>query len=162
MNEMKKINLIISALLIIVISSCTAIYEDGKELASVVKSDINEISVDTLKAMIDNGDEFLLIDVRQPAEYEAGNIPGSFSIPRGELEFLILDEYFWEEQFMYVPLKTDKIIVYCKVGGRGALAAKSLQKLGFENVYNLEGGFVAFSGGEIVQAAQPESGGCGG
>ena len=159
---MKKFNLIISALLIIIISSCTAIYEDGNELASVVKSDINILQVDTLKAMIDNGEEFLLLDVRQPAEYEAGNIPGSFSIPRGELEFLILDEYFWEEQFMYLPLKTDKIIVYCKVGGRGALAAKSLQKLGFENVYNLEGGFMAFSGGELIQAKQPETGGCGG
>jgi len=159
---MKNINLIITALLFIVFSACTAIYEDGNELASVVKSEINEISVDTLKSMIDNGEEFLLIDVRQPAEYEIGNIPGSFSIPRGELEFLIVDEYFWEEQFMYVPLKTDKIIVYCKVGGRGALAAKSLQKLGFENVYNLEGGFLAFSGGELIQAKQPESGGCGG
>ncbi len=159
---MKKFNLIISALLIVIISSCTAIYEDGNELASVVKSDINIMQVDTLKAMIENGEEFLLLDVRQPAEYEAGNIPGSFSIPRGELEFLILDEYFWEEQFMYLPLKTDKIIVYCKVGARGALAAKSLQKLGFENVYNLEGGFMGFSGGELVQAKQPESGGCGG
>lgn len=159
---MKKINLILTALFFIVFSACTAIYEDGKELASVVKSEINEIEVDSLKAMIDNGEEFLLIDVRQPAEYEAGNIPGSFSIPRGELEFLILDEYFWEEQFMYVPLKTDKIILYCKSGARATLATKSLQKLGFENVSNLKGGFLAFSGGELVETKQPESGGCGG
>ncbi|MCK5029309.1 MAG: hypothetical protein KAR57_06715 [Bacteroidales bacterium] len=157
-----KFNISVLALFTIIFSACTAIYEDGKELASVVKTEINEISVDTLKSMIDNGEEFLLLDIRQPAEYEAGNIPGSFSIPRGELEFIILDEYFWEEQFMYTPLKTDKIIVYCKVGGRGALATKSLKKLGFENVSNLQGGWNAFSGGNPVTDKQPESGGCGG
>ena len=157
-----KFNISILALLIFLFSACTAIYEDGKELASVVKSEITEISVDTLKLMIENGDEFLLLDIRQPAEYEAGNIPGSFSIPRGELEFYILDEYFWEEQFMYTPLKTDKIIVYCKVGGRGALATQSLKKLGFENVSNLQGGWVGFAGENPTITKQPESGGCGG
>ena len=157
-----KFNISILALLIIVFSSCTAIYEDGKELASVVKSEINEISVDTLKSMINNGEEFLLLDIRQPAEYESGNIQGSFSIPRGELEFLIPDEYFWEEQFMYAPLKTDKIIVYCKSGARGTLAAQSLKKLGFENVSNLKGGWIGFSGGNPVITKKSESGGCGG
>lgn len=157
-----KLNITILLLLIFLFSACTAIYEDGKELASVVKSEITEITVDTLKSMIDNGEEFLLLDIRQPAEYEAGNIPGSFSIPRGELEFLIPDEYYWEEQFMYTPLKTDKIIVYCKSGARGILAAKALKKLGFENVSNLKGGWLAFSGGNPVITKQPESGGCGG
>ncbi len=157
-----KFNISILALLIFLFSACTAIYEDGKELASVVKSEINEISVDTLKSMIDNGEEFLLLDIRQPAEYEAGNIPGSFSIPRGELEFFILDEYYWEEQFMYTPLKTDKIIVYCKSGARGTLAAKALKKLGFENVSNLQEGWIGFAGENPTVIKQPESGGCGG
>ena len=157
-----KFNISILALLIFLLSACTAIYEDGKELASVVKSEINEISVDTLKSMIDNGEEFLLLDIRQPAEYEAGNIPGSFSIPRGELEFFILDEYYWEEQFMYTPLKTDKIIVYCKSGARGTLAAQALKKLGFENVSNLQGGWFGFAGENPTVTKQPESGGCGG
>lgn len=157
-----RFKILLIAFVTFIFASCTAIYEDGNDLASVVKSEINEISVDTLKQMIENGDEFLLIDVRQATEYEAGNIPGSFSIPRGELEFLILDEYFWEEQFMYTPLKTDKIIVYCKVGGRGALAAKSLQKLGFENVSNLDGGYTAFAGENHIAQKQPVSGGCGG
>jgi len=156
-----KIKLSIIALFFVLFASCTAIYEDGKELASVLKSEINEIPVDTLKSMIDNGEEFLLIDIRQPAEYEAGNIPGSFSIPRGELEFLILDEYYWEEQFMYTPLKTDKVIVYCKSGTRAVLAVHSLQKLGFENVHNLKDGLIAFSGENPIVTKQPESGGCG-
>ena len=155
-----KFNISILALLLFLLSACTAIYEDGKELAGVVKSEINEITVDTLKSMIDDGDEFLLLDIRQPSEYEAASIPGAFSIPRGELEFMILDDYFWEEQFMYTPLKTDKIIIYCKSGARGTLATQALKKLGFENVANVQGGWLAFNGGEAV-AQKPTSGGCG-
>lgn len=157
-----RFNILLTAFVISIFASCTAIYEDGNDLASVVKSEINEISADTLKQMIENGEEFLLLDVRQAAEYEAGNIPGSFSIPRGELEFLIFDEYFWEEQYMYTPLKTDKIIIYCKVGARGTLAVQALKKLGFENVSNLQGGYTAFAGDNPVTEKQPESGGCGG
>jgi rhodanese-related sulfurtransferase len=141
--------------------SCTAIYEEGKDLASVAKREVNQIPADTLKSMIDNGEGFLLLDVRQPAEYEAGNITGSFSIPRGELEFLITDEAFWEEQFMYVPLKTDKIIIYCKVGDRGILAAQALQKLGFTNIFNLAGGYTAFAGENATVVKKAETGGCG-
>ena len=141
--------------------SCTAIYEEGKDLASVAKREINQISANTLKSMIDNGEGFLLIDVRQPAEYEAGNITGSFSIPRGELDFLITDETFWEEQFMYVPLKDDKIVIYCKVGDRGILAAQALQKLGFTNVHNLAGGYFAFAGENTTVIKKVETGGCG-
>jgi rhodanese-related sulfurtransferase len=149
-------------LLIALISSCTAIYEDGKDMASVAKRDVKQMTVDSLESLIENGEAFLLIDVRQPADYEAGNITGSFSIPRGELEFLITDEYFWEEQFMYVPLHEDLIIVYCKAGDRGILAAQALQKLGFTNVLNLEGGYTAYAGDEAPATVKVETGGCGG
>ena len=141
--------------------SCTAIYEEGKDLANVAKREVNQIPADTLKSMIDKGEGFLLLDVRQPAEYETGNITGSFSIPRGELEFLITDEAFWEEQFMYVPLKTDKIIIYCKVGDRGILAAQALKKLGFTNIFNLDGGYTAFAGENTPVIKKVETGGCG-
>lgn len=156
-----KINLSIIALLLFIFSGCTGIYEDGGELADALRPEIKEIQVDSLKAMMDNGSEFLLIDVREANEYEAGNIPGSFSIPRGELEFKINDEYYWEEQFMYLPEKEEKIIVYCKSGARGVLATHSLEKLGFKNVYNLKGGWIAFSGGGPV-VKETSGGGCGG
>lgn len=147
-------------LAVFLVASCTSIYEDGGELASVTKKYIKEMSVDSLQAIIDRGEAYLLLDVRQPAEYDKGNIPGSFNIPRGELEFLIVNDDYWEEQFMYTPLKDDRIIIYCKSGARGALAAESLQRLGFNNVYNLTGGWLAFSGGEVIE--QPvSSGGCG-
>lgn len=158
----QRVRLGILTLLTVFFASCTAIYENGNELARVAKAHVSEIPVDTLKAMIENGEEYLLIDVRQPAEYDAGNITGSFSIPRGELEFLITDEMFWEEQFMYLPQKSDKIIVYCKVGDRGILAAKALQRIGFSNVYNLEGGYTAFAGDVAASTVKVDAGGCGG
>lgn len=155
---MKKI---VPIFFILLISACQAIYEDGKELASVVRKDVSEISLDQLDARVENGEEFVLIDVRQPGEYAAGNIPGSFNIPRGELLFKIADDAYWEEQFMYPPEKDSEIILYCKAGDRGVLAAKELQQIGFTNVHNVIGGWDAYANdGEVVAPAP--AGGCGG
>ncbi|MBS3806079.1 MAG: hypothetical protein KGY60_01120 [Bacteroidales bacterium] len=157
-----QLNVSLIALLFFLSVGCTGIYEDGNELADGLRSEIHEIGVDSLKSMIDNGAEFLLLDVRQPDEKEAGNIPGSVSIPRGVLEFQIFDDSFWEEQFMYTPEKEDQIIVYCQSGVRGVLAAHTLKQLGFKNVANLKGGWIAFSGGEPAIEKEADSGGCGG
>jgi len=157
----RLIKLFISAVLLTGFACCTGIYEDGKELAASARKNIIEISVEELKAKIENQEDFLLIDIRQPSEYQSGNIPGSFLIPRGVLEFKILNEAFWEEEFMYVPLKEDEIIIYCKAGDRGALAVKSLHKLGFTNVSNLAGGYVAFNPDPDAKPSAESGGGCG-
>ena len=162
----KKFNNFFLAFVILLFAfgGCTGIYEDGKELANDAKTRITEINVQDLKSMIDTGATFLLIDVRQKDEYSKGNIIGSISIPRGVLEFKINNEQYWEEEFMYPPLKEDEIIIYCKSGARGALATESLKKLGYTNVKNLTGGIVAFdpelAGGKGKK--QEESSGCGG
>lgn len=162
---MKKFGLLkalVFSVLIAGFAACSGIYENGKELADVARKNIKEIGVEELKVKIENLEEFLLIDIRQPAEYQAANIPGSFLIPRGVLEFKILDEAFWEEEFMYAPLKEDEIIIYCKAGDRGALAVKSLQQLGFTNVSNLAGGYTAFDPDPNTTAVAESDGGCGG
>lgn len=154
----------IAALFIIVLfSACTNIYEDGNDLAAYTKAYIDEITVDELKLKIENQEEFLLIDVRQPDEYRKSSIPGAISIPRGTLEFNILNDTFWEEEFLYTPYKEDPIIIYCKKGRRGILAVKALQELGFTNVKNLSGGIIAWDP-EFDEGAAEEtsSGGCGG
>ncbi len=134
----------VSALFIIILfSACSNIYENGKELAADTKPYIEEITVDELNLKIENQEEFLLLDVRQPAEYQKSNIPGSILIPRGTVEFKISDDAFWEEEFLYTPLKEDAIIIYCKKGARGILATKTLSELGFTNVKNLSGGISA-------------------
>ncbi|MBC8486590.1 MAG: rhodanese-like domain-containing protein [Bacteroidetes bacterium] len=154
----------ISALFILIfISGCTNIYENGKELAADTKPYIEKITVDELNNKIGNQEDFLLIDVRQPAEYKKGNIPGSILIPRGVLEFKIGDDAFWEEEFLYTPDKDAYIVIYCKKGDRGILAAKALNELGYSNVKNLSGGIIAWDPDfDFGSGTKQEESGCGG
>lgn len=88
----------------------------------------------------------LILDVREPAEYAAGHLPGAFNIPRGVLEFRIgAHPDFQDKQDAH-------IIVYCQSGGRSALATEVLNKMGFNNAVSMEGGFKAWteSGYEVV------------
>ncbi len=86
-----------------------------------------------LKARIDSGDDFTLVDVREPHEFQICNLDGRL-IPLGEL------------QQRHQELDRDaEIIVHCKLGGRSAKAVKLLRDLGFENVSNLRGGITAWS-----------------
>lgn len=93
--------------------------------------------------------ELVLLDVRQPEEYEAGHLEGAFNVPIRELA----------QNLDLLPDKTAPIIVICKGGGRAMLAATSLQMLGYENVKVLKGGFDAWAAEELpttVEAFQPE------
>ncbi len=152
----------IALILITLAASCSAIYEDGAELAGSIQNDVTAISLDELNAKIENGEDFLLIDVRQNDEFTASTIPGSLNIPRGTLEFTIRSDEFWEEEFLYTPENDQEIIVYCKIGHRGALAALALQQIGFTNVKYLEGGILAWDPNIEKNAPKKASGGgCG-
>ena len=158
----KIITIPIFILFVATLFSCECIYEDGKELAAEVNKYVPQISADSLKAKIERGDDFYLIDVRQPNEYREGNIDVATLIPRGELEFLISDSIFWEEQFLYVPQKDNEIIVYSQTGNRGALAAQALIQIGFKNVKNLTGGLNAYDPNYKTKSEPvEEGGGCG-
>jgi rhodanese-related sulfurtransferase len=108
------------------------------ELAS---KNISKIPVEELKTKIDSFEMFNLIDVREPGEHNHGYIPGSVNIPRGTLEFNIGNEEFWENTGFYYPENTELFIVYCKKGSRSILAAESIKKLGYKNVFILDGGW---------------------
>lgn len=86
-----------------------------------------------IRAILDSDKrgEYILLDVRQPEEYEAGHIPGAILIPLGELEARQgeLD-------------RGRKIITYCRSGRRSMAAAIALCGLGFRGVYNLDGGIL--------------------
>ncbi len=92
------------------------------------------IEVTDLKAKIDRGDNFRLIDVREVHEFQIGRIPGSTLIPLGELPKR-LSELNPE----------DEIVVHCKMGGRSAKAADLLRAQGFKRVINVTGGILAWS-----------------
>ncbi|GAB4352125.1 MAG: rhodanese-like domain-containing protein [Immundisolibacter sp.] len=96
------------------------------------KTRIRETSIEALRAGDVAG---LLIDTREPDEWAAGHIAGAQAVPRGVLESKI-------EQL--APDPEQLIILYCASGGRSALAADSLQRMGYRNVLSLAGGFKAW------------------
>ena len=92
-----------------------------------------------------NRGEALVIDVREPAEFETGHIPGSINIPRGVLEFQV-DAHPAVSNVSDPALshKDCPIVVVCRTGGRAALSAVNLQRLGFANVRSVAGGVIAW------------------
>src|SRR5918992_1292118 len=87
-----------------------------------------------LKARLDAGEDLVLIDVREPQEWDQGTLPGAYTIPRGVLEGHIDGRLPYDS----------RVVLYCGSGGRSALAAKSLKEMGYENGENLDGGFSAW------------------
>jgi molybdopterin/thiamine biosynthesis adenylyltransferase/rhodanese-related sulfurtransferase/molybdopterin converting factor small subunit len=87
-----------------------------------------------VKAKLDRGDRFELIDVREPHEYQIARIPGAKLIPLGELPKRLseLD-------------KNAEIVAHCKMGGRSQQAVDLMKQNGFTNVRNMTGGITAWS-----------------
>lgn len=126
----------------------TYIKKGYKQLLQEANSEIKTISVDEAKSLFEN-DGYEFIDLRDFREIKRnGKIPGSFSCPRGMLEFWIdPDSPYHKEIF-----STGKnFIFYCASAWRSALAAKAAQDMGMENVSHIKGGFSNWeqSGGKI-------------
>jgi len=102
-----------------------------RDVLAGVKKEIREISVDEVKRLLDQGAPCKLIDVRESEEYAHGRLPGALSVPRGFLEMRIEDKARRDEQ----------VILYCAGGTRSAFAAKTLQDLGYQNVWSMAGGY---------------------
>ena len=106
-----------------------------RELLSSTKKQIREVPIDDVKRLIDQRAPLKLIDVRESDEYAGGRLPGAISIPRGYLELRI------EEK----ATRDEPLILYCAGGTRSALAAKTLQEMGYQNVASMIGGFNRWS-----------------
>lgn len=111
------------------------------EMVELAKEECKALDAEGLANLMMGEEIYTLIDVRQELEHYYGYIPGSVILPRGSIEFNIESEKFWENEGIYMPLKDENIVVYCKKGSRGALAAHSLKHMGFKKVYYLDGGF---------------------
>ena len=122
--------------------NCQAEFEDAAMMVEDALSGLDQISVEDFGKMMESEEMFILLDVRTADEHNAGYIPGSVLMPRGVLEFRIANEAIWEEEGMYVPLKEDPIVIYCKRGNRSALAALSLKSLGYTNIQVVDGGWL--------------------
>lgn len=90
------------------------------------------ITVEALKKRIDNGEEVILIDVREPQEHQDFNIGGQL-IPLGSIPAALAD---------LTPLKDKEIVMYCRSGNRSGHAQAYLEQFGFSKVFNLEGGML--------------------
>ena len=109
------------------------------QLVDEAKKEIQEISPAELKKMQQAGEDFVLIDVREPDETGRGMIPGAVPIPRGKLE-LDIDRVTSD--------KNKKVVLYCGGGSRSALAAWMLKKMGFKQVISLATGYRGWTQGQ--------------
>jgi phage shock protein E len=107
--------------------------EDILTLANDARTRIREISPDEAGILVASG--ALLLDVREEKEFKAGHIPGANHLSREYLETRIPE---------IAPEKSASIVCYCAIGHRSAIAADTLQKLGYSNVASIAGGLKAY------------------
>jgi rhodanese-related sulfurtransferase len=107
------------------------------DLLIAARAEINLVDAHRAETLI--AEQALVLDVREPAEFQRGHLPNAINIPRGVLEFKVGDH----------PDLNDSqrnILIYCKNGGRSTLAAYTLKQMGFSQVEMLIGGFDGWSG----------------
>lgn len=112
------------------------------ELVAEARKGIREIT----PAQAESDHHAVVIDVREPAEFASGHIPGAINIPRGVLEFQV--DAHPAVAGVSDPALSNKdcpLVIYCRTGGRAALAAQALQSMGFSNVRSIAGGITAWS-----------------
>ncbi len=116
------------------------------QLVQEAKQRVENLSAEQVAAELERGDA-LLVDLREPHELEQGVIPGAVHAPRGMLEFWadLTSPYHRPE---FDPGR--RVILYCASGGRSALAAVTLQQMGYINVAHLDGGIRTW-----VEAGRP-------
>lgn len=138
---MKKILCIISSILCILLSACgnassTGIIggADGPTEIDVSeegeKAMYVEITAEDAKKIMDSGEDFVILDVREQDEFDAGHIPGAILIPYTKIE---------NKSEEMLPDKDTQILVYCRSGRRSKIAAQSLASLGYTNVKEFGG-----------------------
>ncbi len=110
-----------------------------KDLVREARSRIREISPHALQDDLAKGKDMVLIDVREPAEFERGHLPGALLIPRGMIEASADPDYRHRVETL-VNARSRRVVLYCQSGGRSAMAADVLQQMGFTDVLSLAGG----------------------
>jgi len=127
--------LIIAAKLVYARIVCVAETADGFAFKLPNDAGFYDITVDELKARIDDesDDNFIIVDIRDDASFDEAHIPSAINIPLNELGYRV-----------FSLNKTRDIIVYCFVGVTSRVACQILVNAGFKDVYNLTGGIKAW------------------
>jgi rhodanese-related sulfurtransferase len=111
-------------------------------LVNDAKKRVKETNVAAVKARFDKGEKLNLIDTREDNEFAKGHLPGATHLSKGIIERDI------EKTF---PDRDAELILYCGGGFRSALAADNLQKMGYQNVISMDGGWRGWNeaGGKV-------------
>jgi rhodanese-related sulfurtransferase len=126
----------------------------AQQLVAQARAAVTEIDADRLRALQAEG--VPVIDVREPGEYAGGRIPGAVNIPRGVLEFEV-DGHPAVNCIKDPALghRRQPVVLYCRSGGRSALAAEALKRLGFAEPLSLAGGYMGWTeAGGAVEGGQ--------
>jgi rhodanese-related sulfurtransferase len=121
-----------------------------KQLLADANAEIETLPVEAAIELVGKPD-VLFVDLRDPREMEReGKMPGAFACTRGMLEFWIDPESPYAKPVFAEP---KRFVFFCAGGWRSALAAKTAQDMGLENVSHIEGGFGAWkkAGGPIEE-----------
>ena len=125
--------------------------KSSQKLVQEANENIETLSAEEIKSLVEKN-EVTLIDVRDIRElWKEGTIKGSKHIPRGMLEFWLDPEssYYQENKIK----DSKKMVLFCALGFRSALATKSLKDMGFKNICHIDGGFGAMknSGFKVIK-----------
>ena len=125
--------------------------KSSQELVAEALTQIETIDAKKVKLMIENN-ECTLVDIRDIREiWKEGTIKDSIHIPRGMLEFWLdpQSNYYKKDKFG----EKNKMVLFCALGFRSALATKSLRDMGFKNVAHVNGGFDALkkAGADVIK-----------
>jgi rhodanese-related sulfurtransferase len=130
---------IFRVLLVVVIalgnSNAWSEIKSKQEIVTEAKSKAPHITSQQLAGYLSDNKNFVLLDVRTEAEFEAGHIQGARWLPRGKLEFVIQE---------VVKDPDSSIVVYCRTGAMSALSTLTLLDMGYAHVVDLDGGFEAW------------------
>jgi rhodanese-related sulfurtransferase len=103
-----------------------------QQLVNDARQRVKETTVDDIKARLDQGEKFILIDVREESEFARDHLPGAVHMGKGTIE---------RDIEARVPDTGAPLVLYCGGGFRSALSADNLQKMGYTNVLSMDGGY---------------------
>ena len=128
-----------------------------KDLVNEILPQIQEIFPWDLQEALEQADKPLLVDISEPAEYARAHIPASINVPRGVLESAC--DYEYDETVPALAKSRDTaVVLICRSGNRSALAAYTLQQMGFSNVCSLKTGLRGWNDYECpLEDAQGET-----
>ena len=101
------------------------------KLVEDTKRRVRELTVDDVKGKLDRGEKFHLVDVREESEWAKDHLPRAVHLGKGVIE---------RDVEARIPDTGAEIVLYCGGGFRSALAADNLQKMGYANIFSMDGG----------------------